>query len=1533
MRKLLGKPGASPYRNIPGSSQHDGGNGGVSDNDDHHQPLRGQYGSSSHLDGPSTTPAALLYRPNARQDASYQVGVPIAALDKSPDGRAAVLAGRHVLKTVRVERSGRHNEQGVDIQEAFDLRALITAQSSSRASATASVAEQLSIRDVKWGTGRSDTHIYTACLRGKIFQYDLSHLGSTSAGSSGDNRLGFVQTQEESRQINTLDINPHNDTYLLSGSQDGVVRCFDTRFPLVQSRFGPTFRPMKVFNCNADVRAVQWSPRQAFYFACCTEQGVVMKWDIRKPTSPVLRVTAHVSACSSLSWHPDGEHLVSGGIDKTCHVWDFSKSADKRQKPKWTVHVPAAVAAVAWRPGQWSATCQGLRAAQIAVSYDVSGPKRPGINAAHVWDLARPTIPYKTIERFECSPSALLWRDQEFLWTVGEDGLFCQNDVTFAPRVLDRTAVSTLGFSATGDVLTFLDVRPPLPRPRVLASVHRNLSSATAAAAAATAVSSSYSSDPTTGAMSALSVSRSDSEDDVVSGFLLPRRRNQGRRRRTSSVHHLMPSPSQASPRSNVSFSTDKDSFILTLEDSLRVTGHFRPQQIMAIGHAPSAAHKETYAYMAQVYLETLNDRLPTDTLAGGAVVPLPDRIAAILDTYARAAEITSQFRLAQVWRVLAFAMDLLFQRRGQYHRERRAAGAGFHATSDEDQHDKHHDDSAADRIRGAKLLSSDPSESIFESKSVHGHGLIAKEGSSKSAKDAVASRAFPVRSLLAEVIESTSNMPTPLARPVTGIPPDWEEHRFDGSRNGAYNHIQSYLGSSPGSQSIPPDMDSFSLPPARYHEQLAKQPRPQNPVSSANQRSSEPLSANHFSSIEGYDFYDTEAMTSAIDVPGANAGQGSSSMKSHAAHAHYSARDDNSPLSTPQLHRQDSTDSAAGRIFEISQTSGYALDGSDPAKSADPGAVADCAGGNLPDPKPSTHDSRGRGRYVSAHRGSMVDDESVSRSHSRPKYEASFGKPSPLEREQSLISSVGSSQRLLRLNRALLSMEWGESGSDLNPSLSAPSVTRDTYYQTNAQDSESSINSAPTGAGATPSAAGRAADRHKHPTNSFTNKRPILRRSASSRQETASLATTELLAGDSLEDDEDSSKTPTELDYLPWPHDPPFPFATNDVKDAGMDRDDVLNPYVIVERALSFEVRSSPLNASAMVLLLQPLVPDNVVDALQARAILKQHHARLMGMQLFQEAALLRKLCVPGWPAKGVRGRAKPDKHVAALSKWGAGTGYKSIFAPAQKNVTASFICSKCKQPREDKNSPAAAVAPEAIPVESLWQCTRCKSTAAPCAVCGHRNVAAGEDESGTTATAGGGGDKVLSTWWYCVGCSHGGHLSCLEGWHAHEQGGSLSPRIGSGSHGDYFSDAGAGTKSSGSCCPLDGCGHVCLPGRMRGEDLTKSAINGMSGTEGEENTLLPGSREPHARPDIQEAAPSHGHAADAVREPLPSTRSELAGPRTILSSSPGQSSIFGLVGSGGSGGSAAASSHLVVEPRERERRKSVKFAGTDEW
>src|SRR5690606_13080114 len=135
----------------------------------------------------SSPTAPPPYRPTSSQDVVYNAGAPIVSLDRSPDGRSAVLAGRHVLKTVTFD--------GLAVKEGIDLRALIAAQPSQRNNMSTSVSDQLSIKAVKWGQPQGGNPvIFTAGTSGKIFQYDLVRAGTTTPGSLVD----CIQIREDS---------------------------------------------------------------------------------------------------------------------------------------------------------------------------------------------------------------------------------------------------------------------------------------------------------------------------------------------------------------------------------------------------------------------------------------------------------------------------------------------------------------------------------------------------------------------------------------------------------------------------------------------------------------------------------------------------------------------------------------------------------------------------------------------------------------------------------------------------------------------------------------------------------------------------------------------------------------------------------------------------------------------------------------------------------------------------------------------------------------------------------------------------------------------------------------------------------------------------------------------------------------------------------------------------------------------------------------------------------------------------------------
>ncbi|KAH6853187.1 hypothetical protein B0I37DRAFT_299064, partial [Chaetomium sp. MPI-CAGE-AT-0009] len=1196
--------------------------------------LLGKTTSDAAHDTPSqaaitSTPLAPHYRPTASQDVIHDAGVPIACLDRSPDGRSAVLAGRHVLKTVTFD--------GLTVKDSIDLRALLIAQPSQRSSIPTSVADQLSIKAVKWGESQGKQALFTAGTSGKIFQYDLVRAGTTAIGSPVD----CVQIREDSRQVNALDINPHRNSWLLSGSQDGIVRCFDVRQP-TPTRTGATFRSIQAFKCNADgVHHVQWSPRDGFLFACATEQGFVLKWDMRKPSAPILRIKAHEKACMSMAWHPDGIHLASGGLDSKCNIWDMSKQ-DKRQKPKWTLSTPAPAGALAWRPGQWSATAQGKRASQLAISYDETSQKRYGINVVHIWDLARPTMPYKEIPRFDTSPSAMLWHDQYLLWTAGQDGIFSQCDITFAPKVIDRQAVSTMAFSPRGDVLMLLDERPPPQRPRPHSLHHEEVGVP------------SYSSSPTT---PRFSVSRSDSEDDAIGSFIGPKRRGSRRRRPSTRSTTTLSTTPPAGP------TTEE---IMSLEQTIKATGTYKPQQAMAVGHVPSTANVDVYGYLAMNYLEALYKDLPYSAGAGS----FPDRVATILEHYARAAASVRQFRLAQTWRILAYAVDMLLHKRAKYHFERRMVR---HYSPK-----KKSDAKATAKAKALADLFSAPIQTTLDG----------EETPRKVVSSASLDKALHPRSLLSEELESTSNVPTPLARPVPDDPA--VPHSVERERGRKLTPIV--------------EPESFTLPPAAHPASLVMRKRLDSvPLSIASHDSG----ATH-ASTEGYDFYDTEAILGKpVKVP---------SPRSNPIQVH-EHRERGSPAATRRpLLRQDSEESYV-HLFSISDESRRATgltassDGSLTGQAARAAILAGLRDGNEETSK------------------SHVDGKEIRRST--------------------------------------------ENGSDLPFRTMLGRTETD---MTGFTDEHHAIT--------------------QTTTDSFESRFP-------SQTDADFVVESPLLEHPPPESpmspEDDQSDFIVETDYLCWPDDQPYPYPVDSASGFSVIASTPLQPYALISRALAFEAKSSALNASAIVLLLKPLLPDGVLDRFQAAAILRQHHGRLMSMKLFAEAALLRKLCMKGWPG-------------GSLATWG--DNYPALFTPAQEGVQASFACTSCHKPRDVDRGAAST--------ESVWRCERCRAVMAPCAVCGARDAIPPAAAMPLPTSPHPKpwfaqhhqqpehGEPTLATWWYCPGCGHGGHSSCLQAWHA---------TLESGAH-PALDDA-PGSEPSDGCCPLDGCGHVCLPGRPGAETV----------------------------------------------------------------------------------------------------------------
>ena len=377
---------------------------------------------------------------SSERKTQHKTGIPIAALDISPDRTHAVLAGRDILKTVQVEDFA--------CAEDFNLRSNIIAYAAAHETSAGTISarhrDQLAAQDVKWSHGNFGTTIATAAANGNIVVYDINRPG-----------VEIARLHEHSRQVHRLGFNPHAPQLMLSGSQDSTVRLWDLR-KLAGERSVMTCQSLNKFSGNSDgIRDLRWSPTDGMEFAIGTDNGTIQRWDIRRDNAALVKINAHEKTCNAIDWHPDGKHIASGGADKNIRVWDFS-SSDRRMKYLWQIRAPQAVVNVRWRPASWFPNKKDStngHCTQIAASYDQQETK------IHIWDLRRPHIPSREVNRYDTPATGLLWKSESLLWSVGSAGMFTQTDLHFATKTSDRQSPNTVDIAPDGRILFFLQKR------------------------------------------------------------------------------------------------------------------------------------------------------------------------------------------------------------------------------------------------------------------------------------------------------------------------------------------------------------------------------------------------------------------------------------------------------------------------------------------------------------------------------------------------------------------------------------------------------------------------------------------------------------------------------------------------------------------------------------------------------------------------------------------------------------------------------------------------------------------------------------------------------------------------------------------------------------------------------------------------------------------------------------------------------------------------------------------------------------------
>ncbi|PVI05319.1 hypothetical protein DM02DRAFT_114404 [Periconia macrospinosa] len=632
-------------------------------------------------------------RTGSSQDASHKTGLEISALDINRDRTHAILAGKEILKTVCV--------QDARIVEETNLRAAVIHYADR---SHARQREGLGIQDVKWSHGQFNTHIATAAANGKVILYDLNRAG-----------VELARLHEHNRQVHKLAFNPHLGHLLLSASQDATVRMWDLRD---MRKDITTCRSRDQYQAiNGAIYDVQWSPTDGVEFALGTENGTIQRWDFRYHKSPKQKITAHdTKPCTSIDWHPDGKHLLSAGADRTVKIWDFSVDG-RRQKPQLVLTTPYPVHRARWRPPCWSDEHHergAYQCNQLATSYDRDH------SMIHVWDLRRPYLPSREINKFASASSDMLWHSRDTLWTVGREGVFQQNDIHRAPKTIDRRNLQAIAISPSGELGAFAQVRA------------RNRRSTRSVYSDDTYLGHSHDKRSSPEKTSFRGSAEDSADDSFLSSSL---KKHHGR---------------TASNRSAKSFSSTPPSDtvpkVMFLTDSMAIPNEsHRLNQLAIRGTLPGAPNVHVLAYLAQKYRSIALPDPPT--------VQSYQDVHRVFEQNAEYAQRAACHRLAQTWRIIGASIAVATRRRAKLHRQRRLQTHQHSALAPSDMQpytpsrpSNLHDKQSPVHLNPASrpLLEVNGKPSFVES----------------SVKLTATTNITPA--------ESTSNIATPLARPLT---------------------------------------------------------------------------------------------------------------------------------------------------------------------------------------------------------------------------------------------------------------------------------------------------------------------------------------------------------------------------------------------------------------------------------------------------------------------------------------------------------------------------------------------------------------------------------------------------------------------------------------------------------------------------------------------------------------------------------------------------------------------------------------------
>ncbi|SMR41425.1 unnamed protein product [Zymoseptoria tritici ST99CH_1A5] len=614
--------------------------------------------------------------------------------------------------------------------------------------------------------------------------------------------LGATQNATASHrtglEIRTISINDTGTHALIAGKEifktvkieDGTcAEDFNLRTAIRSTPNHASGKPRQIY--SIDIADVAWAKGDSGnYIAAATSSGKIILYDLGHAGLQAAQLHEHFRQVHNITFNPHkGSLLLSGSLDGTVRLWDvrdvrtqanaiqskrkFSGQSDGVRDVKWSptdgvdfafgtdngeiqrwdmrnlksakVRIPAhslSCNTIDWHPDGKHIVSAGsdkiLRVFDVSANrprkaaWEIKTPYpamnarwRPSCRSAmqhdngarlctqivtaydrehpvmHIWDFRRPLLPFREIQPYASAPTDMLWHSQDLLWTVGREGTLLQTDIQHSAKVIDRYNLQAFDVSPLGEVSIVTQGRKVRRVPKQIPSFTNG----------------SLGSSPEKN----YGLSRSWADDSIDHAFLsiLPLK-GQNRSSSTSRAHAA----------SNTSTSSQSQTATLKLDEILLNRKSYRPQQVACRGLLPGHNSHQYVAWMAE--------RCKTSIEAASNDEDVRRAARETFQANAGHALSAGFWSLSQTWKIVGLMTDNHLRDRAALKRKRASA-------------------KAPQQIDEALMNLSTSMDRLART-------IAAQHAKSEAASPNSLRPVSTIAQQLA-VPESTSNVPTPLAR------------------------------------------------------------------------------------------------------------------------------------------------------------------------------------------------------------------------------------------------------------------------------------------------------------------------------------------------------------------------------------------------------------------------------------------------------------------------------------------------------------------------------------------------------------------------------------------------------------------------------------------------------------------------------------------------------------------------------------------------------------------------------------------------